>query len=65
MLVVMYLLSFIVGAPLMLAAGMFIAEWHIGRLARNGGESNYPQFVQNTVESYRRQNDIARIDESG
>lgn len=50
------MMLFVVGSPIVFVSGVYIAEWHIKRLAHNGGESNYPRVVQDTVESYRRQN---------
>lgn len=47
---------FVMGTPIMFVLGTYFADWHIKKLAHNGGESVYPKTVRETVESYRRQN---------
>lgn len=53
----MFLMSVIAVAPIVFISGVAFGEWHVKKLAKNGGEERYPQFVQDAVESYREQNE--------
>ena len=51
------LLALILPSPLLFAAGFVVGNGHVRYLAKHGGESGYPEIVQETARKYRQQMD--------
>ena len=49
------LLALILPSPLLFAAGFVVGNGHVRYLAKHGGESGYPEIVQETTRKYRQQ----------
>ena len=42
--------------PIIFMSGAIIGKYHIKKMAREGGEKRYPEFIRNAVEKYREDN---------
>lgn len=49
-------------SPYLFVIGLYIGKEHVERLAYNGGESSYPEWIRESVEAYRKDNGIDEID---
>jgi len=49
------ILALYLPVPLIFTVGFFLGKRHVRHLAKHGGESRYPAFVQRTVRKYRNE----------
>jgi len=52
-------LALVLPSPLLFAVGFVVGKRHVRYLAKNGGESGYPEIIQDTARKYRQQMEYA------
>lgn len=49
-------------SPASFILGIFLGKQHVERLAYNGGESSYPEWVQESVRKYREDKGLNEVE---